>query len=145
MLRTNYSRWLLPVSLSLNMFLAVAFASNFFFRSFGPPKPDKIAEEIAATLPKADGDILRQAFAAHASHFGKGPSAPHQMHDKIRAVLSAPVFDANALHEVFTENVKERASMDAVLETILTEAVARMSYEGRLKLAQWQPPHPPGR
>lgn len=137
-------RWLLPVSLSLNVFLAVAMAVHLTSRpGFGPPpRPDRIAEDIAATLSPADGDILRQVFASHAPQLASGPESFHALHDGIRRVMAAPTFDAEALRAVFAEGRRGRLAMDDAIEASLTEAATRLSPEGRRKLGEWRPDPP---
>ncbi len=137
-------RWLLPVSLSLNVFLAVAMAVHLTSSpGFGPPpplpRPDRIAEEIAATMSPADGDILRQVFASRAPQLAKGPASFHALQDGIRQVMAAPTFDAEALRAVFAEGRRGRASMDDAVEASLIEAATRLSPEGRRKLGEWRP------
>jgi uncharacterized membrane protein len=137
------SRWLLPVSLSINVFLGVAVAvhlADHESRPPPPPRPERIVEEISATLPAPDADILRHIFAAHSAQMEHGHHAMHTVHDNIRITLSAPTFDPVALHAAFAEGRKGREEMDEALEAILTEAAVQMSPEGRKKLGEWEPP-----
>jgi uncharacterized membrane protein len=141
------SRWLLPVSLSLNVFLAVAMAVQLTSSpGFGPPpprpRPDRIAEEIAATMTPADGDILREVFASHAPQLARGPESFHALQDRIRQVMTAPTFDAEALRAVFAEGRQGRTAMDDAVEASLIEAATRLSPEGRRKLGEWRPGPP---
>lgn len=137
-------RWLLPASLSLNLFLAVAVAAHLRAHHFGPPpSPEHMIEDMAAALPPPDADILRQAFRRH----GAGPGDPGQsmrtVHDAIRRALSAPAFDPAALRAAFAAGRRSREAMDTALEDTLVDAAGRMSAAGRRALGDWRPPPPP--
>jgi uncharacterized membrane protein len=140
------TRWLLPASLAINVFLATVLVVHR--PSFPPPPPRphpaEIAARIAATLPPADGEILRQAVAAHADDMERGHHLQHTVPDKVRAVLAAPTLDRAALEAALVEHRLAHQTLDDALAAMITEAATRMSDEGRHKLAQWQPPPPPG-
>lgn len=102
-----------------------------------------MVEEMAARLPAADGDILREAFNRHAPKMDGVHVGMRRFHDAIQAVLSAPTFDPEALRQVFAEIRKSRTAMDDALEASLIETASRISYDGRKKLGEWMPPGPP--
>ncbi len=147
MISRRVSRWWLPLSLSVNVFLAALIAAHFLFRPSGPPPPppppEWIVERIAESLPPADGEVLRQAFARHAHDLENAHQMGRKNIDQILAALTAPTFDADALRALFAQGHVERDRMENIVEEIVVEAVGAMSVEGRQKLPQWFPPPPP--
>jgi uncharacterized membrane protein len=139
-------RWLLPASLSVNVFLVVMIVVLRMPHHFWPPprEPGRMVEEIAASLPPADGAILREVFQRHAPQVDSAHVGMRSFHDAIQAALSAPTFDPEALRAVFAEGRKRRMSMDDALEASLIETASKISYAGRKKLGEWTPPGPPG-
>jgi len=144
-------RWLLPASLSMNIFLAVTVAAHMQSHGFRPPpsqpSPARMIEEIAATLPSADAEILRQVFIRHADQIESAHHVRRALHDAVREALSAPTFDPNALRAAFAEGRRGRATMDDALESAIIEVASQMSVAGRRKLGDWtpSPPRPPDR
>ena len=140
------TRWLLPASFALNVFLGAALLVHALRPDFGPPPPPpppgKLVEKIAATLPPADAEILRQAFATLPEREGR-PRGPEEFHRRLREALLAPNFDAEALRHSLAEGRAERDRFDLALEHALITAATAMSVEGRRKLADWRPPGPP--
>ena len=139
-----FRRWILPLSLALNVFLAPVILIHEPHHRREPPPPSRIAAEIAATLPPADGAILQEVFAAHAAEFERSHQMRHSVPGRIRAVLALPKLDLDALRTVFDDNRAASIMMDDALAAIIIETASRISEEGRAKLAQWEPPHPPG-
>lgn len=142
------ARFLLPVSLFLNVFLGVAVAVHFLGtppRPPGPPTPAAIMEEMAATLPPADAAVLREAFAAKVADMESADAVLRRMPDRVAEGLARPDFDAGQLREVFAAGRDARARMDAAIEAALVQAAGRMSPEGRRRLSEWKPPGRPRR
>lgn len=138
-------RWLLPVSLSANVFLIAMIVVFRMPHHFGPPprEPGRMVEEMASRLPKADGDILREVFNRHAPQMDGMHAAMRRFHDAIQTVLTAPTFNPEALRAVFAEVRKSRMALDDALESSLIETASKISYGGRKKLGEWTPPGPP--
>ena len=138
-------RWALPLSLALNVFLVTVVVMRLPLNHRpGPPDPQEIAQHIAATLPPADGAILVAVVKAHTAEFERSQAARHAVPGKIKTVLEQPQLDLAALRAVFAENRDASIAIDEALAAIFEEVVSRISPEGRAKLAQWQPPRPPG-
>lgn len=137
-------RFLLPASLTLNAFLA-GLALQMWHDSPrpGPPHPERMIEEMAATLPAADAKILRDSFAAHSTTLGMRPKNRDDVVQRIRAVLRDDPFDPQALALILKNGRKARNQIDDVIDSTLVEATAKMSPQGRHKLAEWHPPFAP--
>ena len=142
--KASVRRWFLPLSLALNVFLATVIALHAPHHRREPPPPAKIAAEIAATLPPADGAILLEVFAGHIAAFERSHQLRHSTGTRIRAVLAQPKLDMEALRAVFDENRAASAMMDDALAATIMETAGRISDEGRARLARWEPPRPPG-
>ena len=139
-----FRRWFLPLSLALNVFLATVVVMHQHRFRPEPPNPAQVAERIAATLPPADGAILLAVFSTHAATFERSHQMRHSVPARIRAVLAKPVLDLEALRAVFDDNRAASIMMEDALAATIIETASRISDEGRTKLAQWEPPHPPG-
>lgn len=139
------SRWLLPLSLALNVFLGtLAVMHPPFPPRHEPPDPAQIIERIAASLPPADAVILRRVFAAHAADLDRAARDFHAMPDRILALLAAPRLDEDALRAVMAANREAHTRLDDTLGLIVVEVVPRLSPEGRAALARFDPRPGPG-
>lgn len=138
-------RWLLPASLAVNAFLGGLMFSQWQKPDIPPPpRPERMIEEMAEALPKADAAILRQSFAARAANLQQRPRSPEEMFLKIGAALKADPFDPQALAAIFRDGRKTRDAIDDSIEAALVDAATKMSAEGRHKLADWHPRPPRG-
>lgn len=144
MARHSILRFLLPASLALNAFLAGVVLTQWYGPRFRPPpRPERMIEDMAAALPAADAQILRQSFAGHAPNMGRRSSNREDMFNRIRAALKAEPFDPAGLSLIFRDGRKVRDQIDDSIEMALVEAAGKMSDDGRKKLAEWHPPFPP--
>lgn len=137
-------RWLLPISLAINVFFVVVALRHRPFMHPRPPDPGSIVAYLKSNLPAADQAILEKSFAEHFN----GAIDPRRAHadftNRLRAVLTTTPFDGDALKQVLMDGRAERLAMeDALLATIL-DAVTKISPEGRAKLADRALDHPPG-
>jgi len=143
------TKWLLPLSLAINVFLGAVIATHLGpprFRPPAPPNPAEMADRMAESLSPADALALRQAFAKVAPPSALGD--PGAFHARLRAALDAPSFDTEALQRDFAEMSKAHAVFDEQMAAAIIEAAAKMSPEGRRKLANGRgpgfgPPPPP--
>lgn len=158
-------RWLLPVSILVNMFLVgavVALALPMLsgplphppFGSRGPGGPDgpegpgrshgplAMAERMADSLPPADAAILREAIAARAEAMRAADKEMRAFPDRLREALDSEPFQTDALKTVFTAGRDARVAMDDALSAAIADAAARMSADGRHSLADWRPDRP---
>lgn len=137
-------RWVLAGSLALNVFLATVIGVHRWGRPPGsPPDPARVAEEIAATLPPADADILRAAFAKHRARLEAAHKAMRGMPRRVHDALTADTFDEARLRGAFDAGSRARQQMDDAIADVVAAAAKRMSTEGRHKMAEWRPSHPP--
>jgi uncharacterized membrane protein len=142
----NATRLLLPASLALNVFLAVLALQHWRADGHPPPPPGEIVEKMAATLPAADGAILREVFARHADGLELGRPGPGGLIERLGPILLAPDFDEAALRQIFADGRARRQGFDGALEQAVVESLRRMSPEGRARIAEWERNHrPPGR
>lgn len=151
-MQITFPRWVLPVSLLLNVFLAGVVAALALPMAFGPPRPPHgppdpmhMAERMAETLPPADAELLRKAFAARAGMIRDSKATMDAFPDRLRAAMGAEPFAIDTLAAVFADGRAARTEMEDAMSAAVLDAVGRMSPEGRHRLAMWQPgpSHPP--
>jgi uncharacterized membrane protein len=92
---------------------------------------------LAATLPPDDAQIMRAEIGADAVKVATAQADLRLAREEVRNSLRAEPFDANALHAALQENHIALANFDAVLHDVIATAAARMSVEGRNRLADW--------
>jgi len=144
---SKLSRWLLPLSLALNVFLGtLAIVYRPHPPRHGPPNAANLIERIAESLPQADAVILRSVFARHAADLDQAEKTFHAMPDRVRTLLAAPQLDRDALLVTVVANRQAHDRMDDILGEMVVEVATQLSPEGRAALARWdpRPPPPPG-
>ncbi len=146
------SRWILLVSLGLNLFFvgaAGAFAVRHYAtadRSAAAPVDRSVAariERLASTLPANDGEILRGEYRATAASVDGSREAYRRAQDGVRETLRNEPFQPEAMRAAMSETRRARQAFDQLLQDVIASAAAKMSVAGRNKLAEW-PPGPPG-
>jgi len=139
-------KWLLPVSLAINVFLGAAVVTHFLhhrpLHPPGPPDPVEMAEHMAESLPPADALVLRQAFAARAPTMREILLGDAAFHSRLRTVLEAPEFDAAAMRATLADADKVHVAFGEAMGAAMIDAAGKMSPEGRRKLARGGG-HPP--
>lgn len=135
-------RWLLVISLALNLFfigIVGAMGVRYLLDTQSAQRNDisKI-ERIAATLPAADGDLLRAEYARQRDAVEAARDAIHRQQDQIRAALRKEPFDAAAMQTAQAGSRAARESFYQVLHGVVLTAASRMSTVGRSKLADWR-------
>jgi len=134
------SKWLLPASLAVNVFLGVVVATHHHghppFRPGPPPGPEDMVEHMAESLSPADAAALRQAFAAQAGNMERAHRGHEDFHARLQAVLEAPVFDPEALRAALSEASRGHSTFDEAMAAAMVDAAIHMSPEGRRKLAR---------
>ncbi len=140
-------RWLLLGSLALNLFfigIAVAMAVR------GPPPPRhwhhnvfERVNRLAATLPSADGKIVRDAMDAHHAAIAKAQADFHKDRDDIRATLRQHPFQEDAMRAAMAKARAARQTFDEIIQGVFADAAAKMSPAGREALADWPEGHKP--
>lgn len=141
------SRWLLLVSLALNLFfvgVAGALVARNYLSAPTPSAPvDRSVaariDRLAATLPPADGEKLRNEFRARSATVEPVRDAYRHAQDAARAILRTEPFDAGALRAAMAQTRAARQVLDEAVNGVVAAAAAQMSPAGRAKLADWPP------
>jgi uncharacterized membrane protein len=140
------SRWIMLISLGFNLFFVGA-AGAFAVRHYVADRPGAAApvdrsvaarlERLASTLPARDGEILRGEQRANAASLENSREAYRRAQDEVRAILRSEPFQPDAMRAAMVETRRARQGFDQLLQDIIAAAAARMSPEGRSKLADW--------
>ncbi|MDR3440223.1 periplasmic heavy metal sensor [Telmatospirillum sp.] len=139
---TFLRQWLLPASLALNVFLGAALVSYFFGeppQAALPPQPQAALEDMTSQLSPEDARILRQALTPRLADMDRMRQAEMDLPRRLQQLLAKEPFDPAAFHEELEKTQRAREA----LNTTLPEALARLSPEGRRRLADWRPPREP--
>jgi uncharacterized membrane protein len=141
-------RWLLLTSLALNVLFAGA-AGAVAFRYTGTVPLAHVTQidhsvanrlnQIAATLPSADAQIVLAEFRADAVKVASAQADLRLSREELRNSLRAEPFDAGAMRAAMAANRTARDNFDQVLHGMIAAAAAKMSVVGRNKLADWSP------
>ena len=139
----RWSRWILFVSLALNLFFVGAWAA-FAWRHYAgerhrPLTPATRIERLAAALPAGDADKLRSEFRAHQGNIEAAITSYRQAQREMREALRAEPFNADALRSAMAEARNARGKLDEALQDVIASAGAAMTPEGRRSLADWTP------
>jgi uncharacterized membrane protein len=137
------ARWLLPVSLALNLFFIVVAVRHRAFLHPHPPDPGNIVDLMKPGLSPADADIVQKSFDAHRPALDEARKDGRDFPGKIRAALTADPFDPEALKAALKEGQAGHQVMEDAMAAALVEAASRMSPQGRAALAARRP-HGPG-
>jgi uncharacterized membrane protein len=140
--RGNGTRWLLLGSLALNLFfIGVALALAIrepSSKSRWDPNVFVRVERMAATLPADDGEILRAAMRAHHDTIEKAQKQYRDSRDAIRETLRQESFKIDDMNAAMAQTRAARQSYDQELAVAVSEAVMKMSAEGRRMLADYR-------
>jgi len=141
------SRWLVLVSLALNLFFVGAAGALVARNYFSAPSPNAPVDRsvaarvdrLAATLPPADGEKLREEFRARSATVEPARDAYRRAQDAAREILRIEPFDVGALRAAMAQTRAARQVLDEALNGVVAAAAAQMSPSGRAKLADWPP------
>jgi hypothetical protein len=140
------ARWILLVSLGLNLFFigaggALAARHYLADATVAAARLDRSVaariERLAATLPPADGDILRAEYRVNAVAVDGARAAYRNAQDEVRAILRAEPFAPEAMRVAMGRTRVARQGFDQLLQDVIAAAAARMTAAGRNKLADW--------
>ncbi len=141
------SRWL-AASLALNLFF-VSIAGAVGARHYLMPQTaartpiDRSIggriERLAATLPQADAEIMRNMYRAQAVAIEPRQETYRRAQDKVRQTLRAQPFDVNAMRTAMIEARGARQAFDQSVQDFIATTADTMSSAGRGKLADWPP------
>lgn len=138
------SRWLLLVSLALNLFfigVAVAMAIRAPAPSYWDRDVFVRIERLAASLPAADAEILRGRTNANRASIESAQTRYRAAQNTIRQALRHEPFDAEAMRAAMADTRAARQAYDQAIQGVYADSAAQMSSAGRNALADW----PPGR
>jgi uncharacterized membrane protein len=138
------SRWLLLGSLALNLFF-IGIAIAMAVRTPAAPTWDRNVfvrvERLAASLPPADGDLLRGQINANRGAIEDTQGKYRSAQDTVRQTLRREPFDDATMRAAMAQTRAARLNFDQAVQGVFASAAAQMSPAGREALANW----PPGR
>jgi uncharacterized membrane protein len=144
--RDRGTRWLVFVSLALNLFF-VGVAGALVVRHYTQAPAASTApldrtaaariERLAANLPAKDAEILRGEFRARAPMVEGARDEYRRMLDVARAFLRIEPFDDAAMRTALAAARGARQIFDQLMHELIVTAAGKMSAEGRNKLADW--------
>ena len=138
------SRWLLLGSLALNLFfvgVALAMVVRAPAPSYWDPNVFVRVERLAATLPPADAEILRNQISANHAAIDKAQTNHHSARQHIHEVLRQEPFDVEAMRAATAQARAARLNFDQTIQGVFADIAANITPAGRQALANW----PPGR
>ncbi len=139
-----YARWLLPVSLALNVCFVGA-ASAVAYRYTGEVPLSAVAlmnfgamdrlDRVATGLPPADAEVMRAEVRSDEERIAGAQADLRLAQEEARDTLRAEPFNADALRAAMQRVQVARGRYHVVLQQVLQDAVPKMSVVGRNKLA----------
>lgn len=139
--RGGRTRIFLVVSLALNLFLAGVMVA-WHMRPPPPPPPgpwfDRMIQRMAADLPPADRDILQSAYQVRKGELDRMDKDVQAARERVSAAMRAQPYDPAALEQAMAAARDAREPAVETVEQAVADAAARMSPEGRIKLADWR-------
>jgi len=135
------SRWLLLGSLALNLFF-VGVAVALAIRAPAPLTWDRNVfvrvERLAATLPPADGEIVRSQMQARHDSIADAQTKYQSAREEIRETLRQDPFSADDMRAAMAKTRAARQNFDQVIQGVFADVAAQMSPAGRHALADWR-------
>ncbi|GGF61083.1 hypothetical protein GCM10007301_21080 [Azorhizobium oxalatiphilum] len=144
-------RVLLIASLALNLFfigIAVAVAVHMGGKHGPSPldrSPNARIDRLAASLPQQDAKEVLAQFKTVQPTIEAGRAASRTAQEEVRRALQAEPFDPVAADQALNALRDARRGIWAALHGAVLKAAAKMSPEGRARLADWIPPDDPER
>jgi uncharacterized membrane protein len=139
----RWSRWILLISLALNLFFIGAWAAlawrHYAGWHHGRWDPATRIERLAHALPPGDAVKLRTEFRAHEGNIEQAITTYRQAQHGTREALRAEPFNLEALHAAMAAARTARGKLDEALQDVIATAGASMTPEGRRSLADWTP------
>jgi uncharacterized membrane protein len=140
------NRWLLPVSLALNLFFVGAAGAVAFRYSSTVPlanvtriehsASDRL-DRLADSLPAMDAQVMRAELRADRQKVAGAQADLRLSQDALRNALRAQPFDAEAMRTAMAQVQESHDNYDLVLHDVIAAAAVKMSVVGRNKLADW--------
>src|SRR5512144_1379361 len=138
------SRWLLLGSLALNLFFvgaAVAMVIRAPAPSYWDPNVFVRVERLAATLPPADAEIVRNQMNTNHAATDEAQTTYDSARQHIHEVLRQEPFDVEAMRAATAQTRAARLNFDQTIQGVFADIAAKITPAGRQALANW----PPGR
>jgi len=139
-------RWLVLVSLALNLFL-IGTAGALIVRHYWAPTVNVAApidrsatariERIAMTLPVADAEITRAEFRANAATLDLARNNFEYQIDRMRETFRAEPYNVEMTRSAMAEARAARQHFEELLQDVIASSAAKMSALGRAKLAEY--------
>lgn len=139
-------RALLLGSVGLNLFLAGALVPHLLRPAAGDVLVPAPAPNVLF-LNRGPGELLPAGDAAVLAGAGAPPEAMRRLaeamenvSEEVRAALTAAPFDPAALAAALTRGAEARRAFETAHQESMLAAVAKLSPEGRARLAEWEAP-----
>jgi uncharacterized membrane protein len=140
------SKRILFVSVALNLFF-IGIGATLFARSyFAPPLPITVnidrgasarMERIAQTLPTADAEIMRATYRDNAASLDAARDEFENAVAEIKASFRKQPYDVELTRKAMADTREKNQRFIALLHNAISGAAAKMSPEGRAKLAEY--------
>lgn len=134
-------RIFLALSIALNLFLGgMMIAWHMRPPPSPPPGPwfERMIQRMSADLAPADRDILQSAYEARRPDLDRMDKEVQAARDRVNAAMRAQPYDPAVLEKAMAESRDTREPVIETVEQAVAEAAAKMSPEGRKKLADWR-------
>jgi uncharacterized membrane protein len=135
------SRWLLLVSLALNLFF-VGVVVAIAIRAPAPSTWDRNVfvrvERLAATLPPADGEIVRRQMQAHHDAIEQAQDKYHAAREEVRETLRQDPFKVEDMRAAMANTRAARQAYDQIIQGVFADLAPQLSSAGRHALADWR-------
>jgi uncharacterized membrane protein len=135
------SRWLLLISLALNLFfvgVVVAIAVRAPAPSTWNRNVFVRVERLAATLPPADGDIVRNAMQAHHDAIEQAQNKYHAAREEVRETLRQDPFKVEDMRAAMAKTRAARQAYDQIIQGVFADLAPQLSSAGRHALADYR-------
>lgn len=141
-IEVHAARWVLPVSLAVNVFLGTLVGVQLYGSPFDRPRPppprgEQLLEIMAAQVPARDAAILRELFARVDPEMRRFQQNRQDVTRRLHGVMGEATVDDAALQALIGTMRQINELQNQLLGGALREAAARLTPEGRRKLADW--------
>lgn len=131
----------LILSLALNLFLGGMMIA-WHMRPPPPPPPgpwfERMIQRMSKDLSPADRDILQASYQARRPELDRMDKEVQAARERVGAAMRAQPYDPVALEQAMAQARDAREPVVESVEQAVAEAAAKMSPEGRMKLADWR-------
>lgn len=135
------SRWLLLISLALNLFF-VGVVVAIAIRAPAPSTWDRNVfvrvERLAGALPTADGDIVRRQMQVHHDAIEQAQSNYQAAREEIRKTLRHDPFKVEDMRAAMAKTRAARQAYDQIIQGVFADIAPQLSSAGRHTLAGWR-------